>query len=117
MKIGDQGLGLMHKEQLNRKQNRSKDFATELKAAAKQSKQSSDRQQQLRKATEKFSSIFVHKMLKEMRQSIPESEMLDGGMKEDIFKDMLDRKYATKMIESKQLKLADQLYNQLSKQL
>jgi len=54
-------------------------------------------------------------MLKEMRKTVPESSYLDGGLKEDIFRERLDREYVKEISNSDQLNLAKQLYEQLSR--
>ena len=50
--------------------------------------------QELRKACADFEALFLHKLLKVMRQTVPESGLLDGGLSQDIYTDMLDEKLA-----------------------
>ena len=54
-------------------------------------------------------------MIKSMRATVPEDPYLDGGMAEDVFKDMVDHEYAKSWVSSGRISLADQVYNQLSK--
>lgn len=60
-------------------------------------------------------SIFVAKMLKEMRSSVPKTKWLHGGFAEDVFQDMLYDEYSMKISEKSNLGLAKMLYNDLSR--
>ncbi|MBM7622912.1 rod-binding protein [Sporohalobacter salinus] len=100
---------------IQQRQHKQNKFKNKLEKLQQQnSKDVVNENKELKKVTKQFSSIFVGLMLKEMRKTIPDSGYLDGGLKEDIFKDMLDRKYAKEISNSKQLKLAEKLYQQLS---
>lgn len=68
----------------------------------------------LKEACRDFEAIFLEQMLKSMRQTVPKNGLLDGGMAEDIFEDMLYQNYAGKMADSADLGLADMLYRQIS---
>ena len=59
-------------------------------------------------------SIFVARMLKEMRNTIHKSKLLHGGFAEEIFEDMLYDEYALKLSRSSNLGLAKMLYEELS---
>jgi Rod binding domain-containing protein len=59
-------------------------------------------------------SIFVGKMLREMRNTIPEEKLIDGGFAEKIFDDMLYDEYALTLSKTSNLGLAKMLYNDLS---
>lgn len=58
-------------------------------------------------------SLFVAKMLKEMRKTVHKGEMLHGGFAEEIFEDMLYDEYAKKMAESANFGLAAMIYRQV----
>ena len=60
-------------------------------------------------------SIFVAKMLKEMRKTVPKGEFLHGGFAEEIFEDMLYDEYALDLSKSSNLGLAKMLYDELSR--
>jgi len=60
-------------------------------------------------------SIFVSKMLKEMRNSIPKEKLIDGGYAEKIFEDMLYDDYALNLSKTSNLGLARMIYNDLSR--
>ncbi|HNR89889.1 MAG TPA: rod-binding protein [Spirochaetota bacterium] len=60
-------------------------------------------------------SLFVSKMLKEMRKTVQKGEMLHGGFAEEIFEDMLYDNYALEMSKTANMGLAKMLYGELSK--
>lgn len=62
-------------------------------------------------------SLFVGKMLKEMRNSVPKNEWLHGGFAEDIFQDMLYDEYAMKLSKNSKLGIGSLLYDELSKKI
>jgi len=59
-------------------------------------------------------SIFVSKMLKEMRKTIHETGWINGGHAEKIFKDMLYDEYSSAISKNANLGLAKQIYRELS---
>ncbi|MBN1646865.1 MAG: rod-binding protein [Spirochaetales bacterium] len=69
----------------------------------------------LKKACEDFSSIFIKQMLNSMKKTVHKSGLMDGGMAEEIFEDMLYDEYAKKIASTANLGLADMMYRQLSK--
>lgn len=50
--------------------------------------------ERLEKEAEKFTAIFVEKMFSEMKSTLSEDKLLDGGYAEDIFSDMLTKEYS-----------------------
>ncbi|NQU62824.1 MAG: rod-binding protein [SAR324 cluster bacterium] len=69
----------------------------------------------LKKATEGFEELFVHKMLQVMRKSVPKTDLMSGGRGEEIFEDMLDQNYAKIIAESKAFGLSQVIYKQNKK--
>ncbi|MBN1410089.1 MAG: rod-binding protein [Spirochaetales bacterium] len=70
----------------------------------------------LYKACVEFESIFIKQMLNAMRKTIDKSgSLLQRSMTEDIFEDMLYDEYSKSMAEMGTFKLAETMYNQLSK--
>ena len=59
-------------------------------------------------------SIFVSRMLKEMRNTLPKEKLIDGGFAEKIFDDMLYDEYALNLSKTSNLGLGKMLYNELS---
>src|SRR5512137_1388557 len=76
-----------------------------------------DRNSELYKACIDFESLFIKQMLDVMRKSVKKEGLLDGGMSEEIFTDMLYDEYAKKMAESSQFGLARMIYDQVSSKL
>jgi len=60
-------------------------------------------------------SIFVAKMLREMRNTVHKGEFINGGFAEEIFEDMLYDQYALNLSKNSNLGMAHMLYNELSK--
>ena len=73
-----------------------------------------DRSGKLYQVSVEFEAILVKQMLNAMRKSVPKSGLLDGGMAEEFFEDMLYDEYAKKMAETAQFGLADLIVKQLS---
>ena len=63
-----------------------------------------------------FEAIFIKQMLNVMRKSVQKEGLLDGGLSEDIFEDMLYDEYAQKMAQTAQFGLAETMYLQINHQ-
>jgi flagellar protein FlgJ len=70
-------------------------------------------EQKLREACRDFESIFVKQLLDGMRKTIQKSDLLNGGLTEEIYEDMLYTEYAKDISRNSSLGLAELLYNQL----
>ncbi|MBN1834691.1 MAG: rod-binding protein [Spirochaetales bacterium] len=73
-----------------------------------------DRSSKLYQVSLEFEAILIKQMLNAMRKSVAKSGMLDGGMAEEFFEDMLYDEYAKKMAQTAQFGLADLIVRQLS---
>jgi len=71
----------------------------------------------LRDSCMEMESIFVGKMLKEMRKTVHKSDWLHGGYAEEIFEDMLYDEYALNISRNSKLGLADMLYKEMSRKI
>jgi soluble lytic murein transglycosylase-like protein len=71
----------------------------------------------LMKATKEFESFFFLQMLKDMRKTIPKSEMLNGGLGQDIYTSMFDEELARKVSGTSPNSLAQMLFKSLEKHL
>ena len=69
----------------------------------------------LREVSEDFESLMINQMLKEMRKTVNKSGLVDGGMAEEIFEDMLYDEYAKEFSKTKTFGLAEIIYNQIEK--
>ena len=72
-----------------------------------------DKSSRLYKVSQEFEAIFIKQMLNVMRKSVSKTGLMDGGMAEEIFEDMLYDEYAQKMAESGSFGIADMIYRQL----
>jgi flagellar protein FlgJ len=69
----------------------------------------------LREVSLEFEALFVEQMLDSMRKTVhKENDILDGGMAQDIFEDMLYQEYARIMSKTGSLGLADLVYQELA---
>ncbi|MFH2130467.1 MAG: rod-binding protein [bacterium] len=64
----------------------------------------------LKKATDGFEELFVHKMLQVMRKTVPQDSMTFGGRGEEIFQDMLDENYSKIITRSGAFGLSQVIY-------
>lgn len=94
-------------------------FETELKSAVKQTDPSKmDKiHKKLWDTCVETESLFVGKMLKEMKKTVPKNEWLHGGQAEDIFEDMLYDEYSLNMSKNYNFGTAKLLYDEMSKKI
>lgn len=52
------------------------------------------RLEDLKKAAQAFESVFAQMLLKSMRSTVKESALFHGGRGEDVFRELLDQRYA-----------------------
>ncbi len=71
----------------------------------------------LKKATKEFESFFMLHMLKAMRKTIPQSEMFNGGLGQDMYTSMFDEELSRKVAGSSPNSLSEILYKSLEKHL
>ena len=74
-------------------------------------------EQQLRKACKEFESVLLNMMYKQMKATVPKSDLIPSDMGKDIFESMLDEKLMVEASNSKGVGLSDMLYKQLSRRL
>ena len=72
-----------------------------------------DRSSKLYRVCQDFESIFIKQMLNVMRKTVHKTGLIDGGMAEEIFEDMLYDDYALKMAQSSQFGISNMLYKEL----
>jgi len=99
--------------------NTNDKFEAELKSAVKQNDpMKMDKiHKKLWDTCVETESIFVGKMLKEMKKTVPKNEWLHGGQAEDIFEDMLYDEYSLNMSKNYNFGMAKLLYDEMSKRL
>lgn len=47
-------------------------------------------EEKLKKACKDFEAIFINKMIKNMRATVPKSSLLDGGTQQEIYQSLFD---------------------------
>lgn len=98
--------------------NQSGSFRTQMSNAIDtlQNRRSTngDVDQRLMDTCVEMESLFVAKMLSEMRKTVHKSEWLHGGFAEDVFTDMLYDEYALQMSRNSNLGLARMIYQEMS---
>lgn len=67
----------------------------------------------MREVAGDFESLFINELFKSMRKTVPENEWLDGGMKQDIFEDMLYNEYAKNFSSMGGIGLGKMVYDYL----
>lgn len=68
----------------------------------------------LHRACEDFESVFVAYLLKSMRKTVPKTELMNGGMSDDIYLSMMDDEIARAVAKGPGIGLAAAIYRQLS---
>ena len=89
--------------------------ANQLKAIPKTKGVSEDTK--LREAANEFEAIFIQQMLKSMRKTSLDSNLLPKSEGEKIFRSMLDEQYAKLSAKSGSLGLGHMIYQQLKSNL
>jgi flagellar protein FlgJ len=72
-----------------------------------------DRDSPLFKVCQEFEAIFIKQMLNSMRRTVEKSGLLEVGLAEEFFEDMLYDEYAKKMAANANFGLAAMIYSQL----
>lgn len=72
-------------------------------------------QELLKEACLDFEALFIKQMLDSMRKTVGKTGLIDGGMAEDVFEDMLYDEYAKVMSRSADLGIAEMMQQQLAK--
>lgn len=70
----------------------------------------------LRQATQEFESIFIAQMMKEMRSTVPHSELLGSDSEQGMFREMLDQELSRRIAGTGGFGIGDLLYQQLAAQ-
>lgn len=102
---------------LDNRGSKGPSFGETLDRTMKQTGRHERETRKLRETCVEMESIFVGKMLKEMRNTVHKSDWLHGGYAEEIFEDMLYDEYALNVSRNSRLGLADMLYKEMSRNL
>lgn len=75
--------------------------------------QGRDKHEQLQAAAEQFEAVFLHQMMKSMREAIPRSDLMDSSTTR-FYESLFDQQLASHL-SGRGLGLAEQLVSQLSR--
>ncbi len=73
--------------------------------------------QRLKEAANKMEGVLLNVMVKQMRETVNQSDLFQGGRAGKIFQERLDRRYAQTMAQKHEFWIAEAIYRQLSKNL
>ncbi|MBW5398295.1 rod-binding protein [Brachyspira pilosicoli] len=111
-------IGTANLNKLNNTKREYQNYATKFSVENTSEENVTDKEFQkkrLREVSEDFESLMINQMLKEMRKTVNKSGLVDGGMAEEIFEDMLYDEYAKEFSKTKTFGLAEIIYNQMEK--
>ncbi len=83
-------------------------------AAGKTARQSPDDPDKLQAACKGFESLFINQMMQQMRKTVPQDGLFNGGRAEKIYTEMLDSEMAQSISNRGGMGLAAMLYRQLA---
>jgi flagellar protein FlgJ len=69
----------------------------------------------LKMASKEFAAVFIGQMFSEMSKTVGKSELMNGGVGEEVFRGMLDQEYARQTAYSDRMKLGELVYQSLKK--
>ena len=71
----------------------------------------------LKETCKEFESLFINMMMKEMRKTVPESELLSSSFATDTYQEMLDEEISKSASKGNGIGIADAMYKQISAKL
>ena len=74
----------------------------------------SGRDADIRKVAEDFEAIFIRILLKELRNTIPQSDYFPQSIEQDIYFDMIDKNLADELSKRQALGIAEMVYKEMS---
>ncbi len=88
--------------------------AYELDKPGVEKRSPEERKNKLREAANKLEGLMVGMLMKQMRKTIPDSKLLNGGYGGKMFRSHLDRKYSQLVAENSNFGLADKIYGKFT---
>jgi flagellar protein FlgJ len=67
----------------------------------------------LRQSTREFEALYINEMFKAMRKTIPDGGLIEKGMSEDIYQEMIDMEHARVASEGNGIGLGQAMFEQL----
>jgi flagellar protein FlgJ len=101
-----------------KKQNENLTSKFSIESDSLETKPESEREfelKRLKNVANDFESLLINDMLKSMRKTINKTELIDGGMAEDLFEDMLYSEYSKEFSKTKVFGISEMIYNQMEK--
>ena len=95
----------------NYKPDSASEHSTKESDKASAKKQTNE---ELMDAAQQFEALFIQQMLSAMRDTVPESDLLDGGFAQEVYEGMLDQEYSDQMAKTGSFGLADKIYEQFT---
>ncbi len=107
-------------EKIQQRYRGGKDFRALLDKAVNDKGENPDkrvkaRDEKLMNVCIEMESLFVARMLREMRNTVHKNTLLHGGFAEEVFEDMLYDEYALRLSKTSNLGIARMLYEELSR--
>lgn len=85
-----------------------------FEAAIKEAMEKKD-EEKLKKACQEFEGYFLQQLFKEMRKTIPESNLFEKSAGREIYEDVLYEEYSKNISRGSGMGIADMLYKQLNR--
>lgn len=128
MQIGGIGELQQTQHQHSMEQNRQEDFERQLQGfegimddipgvVDGSGELAADEDEALREAAEGLEGLFVNMLVDQMRDTVPDNELLDGGHGGEMFQEKLDQKYSNLIARDRDFGIASAIYDQLSGQI
>ncbi|HOJ09788.1 MAG TPA: rod-binding protein [Clostridiales bacterium] len=102
----------------NRKENKIDDFSdnNSFEAKLKRAMDQND-EKALKEVCQNFEEIFLQMMYKQMKATVPKSDLISEGAGREIFDSMLDEALMEEASKGNGIGLADMMYKQLYKSM
>ena len=68
----------------------------------------------LEQACKDFEALFINQMMQEMRKTVPQDGLINGGQAEQIYTGMLDAELSRSISNQRSMGLSSMLYRQLA---
>jgi len=91
---------------------KSSEFEEKLKAAYNENDK-----KKLKKSCQQFEAIFMNIVFKEMKATVPKSDLIENSQGKEMFQSMLDDEMMNKVTEKNGIGIANDLYKFMSKQI
>lgn len=87
------------------------------KVSAPNSASAANQKSELKKVSQEFEAIFIGQLLKEMRETIEDSGLTEGGFGKTVYTEMFDQEVALNMAHHGTLGISDIIYKSVEKRI